>query len=120
MTTASEHYEQEATEADEREYVLDEMTPAGVRARRSTKAALAVRFDQADLDKLRARAIAEGIGVTQLVRAWVLERLNDDNPGQLPAAVAEAFITLRKEVTRMVDRGLKKITDTARARNPNS
>jgi integrase len=41
---------------------------------------LAVRFDAADLERLRQRAKAEGVGVTQLVRRWVRDRL--DEPGQ--------------------------------------
>ena len=41
------------------------------------KSSLAVRFDSRDLDRLRVRAEGEGIGITQLVRQWVLERLDE-------------------------------------------
>jgi hypothetical protein len=60
---------------------------AGARVRRRNvepKNALAVRFEVADLDRLRARAEAEGVGVTQLVRTWAVERL--DEPPEAGAA----------------------------------
>lgn len=50
--------------------------------RRDPKASLAVRFDAADIERLRQRADAEGIGVTQLVRRWVLERLDEPKPSR--------------------------------------
>jgi hypothetical protein len=95
MTPAKEHYEQQATEADEREYLPEDLTPVGVQVAAVPKAALAVRFDPADLDRLRERAIADGVGVTQLVRTWVLERLNDDGPGELPADLSQVLMDLR-------------------------
>ena len=52
-----------------------------------------MRFDHADLDRL-GRGLAEGVGVTQLVRTWVLERLNDDEPG-LPARLSEKLVEFR-------------------------
>jgi hypothetical protein len=42
---------------------------------------LAVRFDAADLERLRQRAKAEGVGVTQLVRRWVRDRLDEPEQG---------------------------------------
>jgi integrase len=42
---------------------------------------LAVRFDAADLERLRQRANAEGVGVTQLVRRWVRDRLDEPQQG---------------------------------------
>lgn len=95
---AAEAYEAEANQADEREYLLSEMTPVDVKVSPVPMSALAVRFDPADLDRLRARAEADGVGVTQLVRAWVLERLDDDD--QLPAAASEAFTVLRRVIKR--------------------
>ncbi len=60
--------------------------------------AFAVRFDPADVDRLRARAGAEGVGVTQLVRAWVLDRLEADDA--VPVEADEALSTLRRLVAR--------------------
>lgn len=94
MKTSRDKYEQQATEADRRDYLVDQMPPADVRVGPAPMSALAVRFDPADLDRLRARAEANGVGVTQLVRAWVLERLDDDD--QLPVAASEAFRVLRQ------------------------
>lgn len=48
------------------------------------KSSLAVRFDAADLERLRQRADAEGVGITQLVRRWVLDRLDEpDDAGSV-------------------------------------
>lgn len=41
------------------------------------KSTLAVRFDTQEIDRLLARAESEGIGVTQLVRRWALERVDE-------------------------------------------
>lgn len=46
-------------------------------SRGQPKSSLAVRFDARDLDRLRVRAESDGVGVTQLVRQWVLERLDE-------------------------------------------
>lgn len=40
----------------------------------------AVRFDAADRARLRERAAAEGAGVTQPVRRWVKDRLDEQAP----------------------------------------
>lgn len=40
---------------------------------------LAVRLEGADIERLRERATEEGIGVTQLVRRWITDRLDDDD-----------------------------------------
>lgn len=94
---AAEAYEREATAADEREYLPEDLAPVDVRVGPVPMSALAVRFDPADLERLRARAAAEGVGVTQLVRAWVLEILRDDDE-LLPANIAETLEVLRREV----------------------
>jgi hypothetical protein len=52
---------------------------------------LAIRFSAEVLDELRARSAAEGVGVTQLVRGWVLERLQEKQISQLPPDVADAL-----------------------------
>lgn len=57
------------------------------------KSSLAVRFDAADLERLRQRAAAEGVGVTQLVRRWVQERLDEQEPA---GAVDELMEALQK------------------------
>lgn len=95
---AAEGYEREATAADEREYLPENLAPVEVKVGPVPMSALAVRFDPADLERLRARAAAEGVGVTQLVRAWVLEILSDDDVELLPADIAETLEALRREV----------------------
>jgi hypothetical protein len=59
---------------------------------------LAIRFERSDLSTLRKRAQSEGVGVTQLVRAWVLERLAEE--GEVPLEADEALATLRRLVTQ--------------------
>jgi len=70
-------YEEEAKAFDEADFDLSAMRRADTRVAREPKSSLAVRFDVADLDRLRQRAEAEGVGITQLVRSWVLERLDE-------------------------------------------
>jgi CopG antitoxin of type II toxin-antitoxin system len=45
------------------------------RPRRRLSTTFAVRFDERTIAMLRAVAKARGLGATQLVRAWVMERL---------------------------------------------
>ena len=78
-----ELYQRDATQADEREY-LSVGTPVGVRVGPHPMSALTVRFDAEVIDVLRERAGAEGVGVTQLVRAWVMERLAAPDEEGLP------------------------------------
>ena len=59
------------------------------------KSSLAVRFDASDLERLRQRADAEGVGVTQLVRQWVIERLDEPDTS---GAVADLLDALDKSV----------------------
>lgn len=46
-----------------------------VRPARPLSATFAVRLDERSLDQIRSVARARGLGPTQLVRSWVLERL---------------------------------------------
>ncbi len=88
-------YEADADEADGLEFGNGTTVEVKTGQRMS---AFAVRFDPADVDRLRERANAEGVGVTQLVRAWVLDRLEaDDN---VPVEADEALSTLRRLVAR--------------------
>ncbi len=89
-------YEADADEADTMEF--GNGTPIDVKTSPQRMSALAVRFDPGALDRLRARADAEGIGVTQLVRAWVLDRLEADDT--VPVEADEALSTLRRLVAR--------------------
>ena len=89
-------YEADAGEADAMEFGSG--TPIDVKAGPQRMSAFAVRFDPADVNRLRARANAERVGVTQLVRAWVLDRLEADDA--VPAEADEALRTLRRLVAR--------------------
>ncbi len=91
-----ELYQRDATEADEREYLSSVGTPVGVRVGPHPMSALTVRFDAEVIDVLRERAGAEGVGVTQLVRAWVMERLAAPDEEGLPVEATEALASLRR------------------------
>lgn len=89
-------HQKEANEFDRTEHPLSEVTGARVRRRKvQPKNALAVRFEVADLDRIRERAEAEGVGITQLIRSWVLERLDEPESA---SAVEELMDSLEKSV----------------------
>lgn len=80
---------------DEGELDLESLRPADVRIGREPKSALSVRFDAADIERLRERAGAAGMGITQLVRSWVLERLDEQEPS---AAVGDLVESLERSL----------------------
>ncbi len=53
----------------------DEFKPVRARFAKNLSEVLPVRFDVETLEQLRAQAQKKGLGPTQLVRMWVLERL---------------------------------------------
>jgi hypothetical protein len=69
--------------------------------RGSPKSSLAVRFDARDLDRLRALAYDAGVGITQLVRTWVLERLEDEEQPE------DTVVQLLGELTSQVSESAK-------------
>ena len=58
---------------------------------RAPKSELAICMDADDIDRLRRRAEAEGIGLTQLARSWILERLDKPEESQTVEALIEAL-----------------------------
>lgn len=80
---------------DDDDFDLGTLRPADVRVGREPKSALSVRFDAADIERLRERAAADGVGITQLVRAWVLERLDEPEPS---AAVGDLMQALERSM----------------------
>lgn len=80
---------------DEGDFDLTTLRRADVRVGREPKSALSVRFDAADIERLRERAAATGVGVTQLVRTWVLERLDEPEPS---AAVGDLMDALERSL----------------------
>ncbi len=80
---------------EEGEFDLTALRQAEVRVAREPKSALSVRFDADDIERLRQRAGAAGIGVTQLARMWVLERLDEPEPS---AAVGDLMESLERSM----------------------
>jgi hypothetical protein len=76
---------------DEDEFDLSTLRPADVRVGREPKSALSVRFDAADIERLRERSATAGVGITQLVRTWVLERLDEPEPSAAVGDLMEAL-----------------------------
>ena len=58
------------------------------------KSTLAVRLDGADIERLRDTAQKAGIGITQLVRTWVLERLDALEAGAEDPLLKDLLVTL--------------------------
>jgi hypothetical protein len=65
----------------------------------AAKATLAVRFDPDALERLRRMADGQGVGITQLVRSWVLDRLTAEEAG--PASLIDAVNQLDAGVDRI-------------------
>ncbi len=93
-----ERYEQIAEEADRQEYLLSELSPAEVTVGPTAKSVLAIRMDGDDIERLRARAVEDGVGLTQLARSWIMERLDSADDDVLPANVTESLGALRRAV----------------------
>ncbi len=70
-------FQDDADDFDRSEHHLSEANGLRPLPKREPKSSLAVRFDSADLERLRRRAEADGVGITQLVRGWILERLDE-------------------------------------------
>lgn len=71
-------YAADAAAEDDAEHIFDleneiQMTPRAM-------STLAVRLDGADIDRLRVVAAEQGVGVTQLARRWITDRLDDKEP----------------------------------------
>ncbi len=56
----------------------DEFKTVRVRFSKNLSQGLTVQFDPKTIEQLRVRAQKKGIGPTQLVRMWVLERLDGE------------------------------------------
>jgi hypothetical protein len=91
---------------DDEQIDLSELRPVEV-SRGRPKSSLAVRFDTKDLDRLRARAESDGVGVTQLVRRWVLERLDQpEDEGEMDSLLEALDQSLK--VARALQRTRKR------------
>jgi len=104
----------------------DELVPAELeRPSRPLSATFAVRFDQETVDRLRAIARAQGVGPTQLVRRWVLERLRIERavgslasrPGQyqeLESVLRQRVLdTLMEQIPQAVEAAMQEVLDRA-------
>lgn len=102
MSARDDRYE-EATAADAEEYLLSEHEPVEVSVSSTLLTAFAFRLEPDDVRRLRERARAQGVKPTQLVRAWVLERLTTED--KVPLEADEALSTLRRLVAHRVRAG---------------
>jgi L-rhamnose isomerase len=114
MTEETERwaYQGVAEEFDGSEHLLSEATKVRRLPKREPKSSLAVRFDTADLERLRERAEADGVGITQLVRGWVLERL--DEPADSAVSDLMAALEASLKAARAIKRS-RPATSTKRA-----
>jgi len=110
MSARDDRYE-EATAADAEEYLLSEHEPVEVSVSSTLLTAFAFRLEPDDVRRLRERARAQGVKPTQLVRAWVLERLTTED--KVPLEADEALSTLRRLVAHRVRAGRGRSADEA-------
>jgi hypothetical protein len=54
-----------------------------------------IRFDRPTIDRIRAVADARGVGVTSLMRQWVIEKL-EENTAQSQGVEAEIITEIRR------------------------
>lgn len=92
MTSKVDKAARAAAEADEVEFGQGRRVK--VRTSGEPMSSLAVRLSGADIERLRTRADAESVGVTQLVRTWILARLDDDET--VPPEAEAALGTIRR------------------------
>lgn len=96
------------------------------RPERPLSATFAVRFDPKTIDLLRRVAKAQGVGATQLVRVWVLDRIRLERVAGLLTTPTTDFptdfeLTLRKKVLdsllenlpAAVERAMQEVLDRA-------
>jgi len=96
---AKTDYETDATKEANREHVFDRSRVIEVeRPAGGPKSTLAIRFDGTDIERLRGIAEATGIGITQLVRSWVLERLDAGAPDTEDRLLEDLTATLEKSL----------------------
>ncbi|MGH9122141.1 MAG: hypothetical protein ACRDYC_09390 [Acidimicrobiales bacterium] len=84
------HTKDVAEDFDRIEHLLNEASEVHRLPKREPKSSLAVRFDSAELERLCKRADADGVAITQLVRGWVLDRLDEPTD----AAMSELLVSL--------------------------
>lgn len=95
------------------------------RPRRPLSTTFAVRFDPQTVERLRALARLQGIGPTQLVRRWVLERLRIERaagalavrPGEyqeLESILRQRVLdTLMEQIPQAVEAAMQEVLDRA-------
>jgi len=104
----------------------DQLEPAELERRaRPLAATFAVRFDHRTVDEIRALARLQGIGPTQLVRQWVLERLRIERAaGPFASRVGEyqefeavlrqrILDTLMEQIPEAVEAAMQEVLDRA-------
>jgi hypothetical protein len=103
-----------------------ELEPAELeRPRRPLSATFAIRLDPETVERLRALARLQGIGPTQLVRRWVLERLRIERaagalatrPGgyrELESVLRQRVLdTLMEQIPQAVEAAMQEVLDRA-------
>jgi hypothetical protein len=67
---------------------LEPGEPVAMDTSREPMISRSVRFDRATVDRLRAAAEARGVGVTQMMRQWILDRLEAEEHGRRQDEIA--------------------------------
>lgn len=77
-----------------------------IRPAKTPMVSRSIRFERDTMKELRARADEAGIGVTQLIRSWVLERLDDERRPRSAPDHDDLTRTLRAYVDRALDQAI--------------
>ncbi len=97
-----------------REYPFSGGAPVEAQVSAGPMTSYTVRFDPDSIDALQERAAADGVGVAQMLRGWVLERLAGD--GRLAAGAVDEFgptssPDVNLDTEEIVLRGGRRLTD---------
>jgi predicted transcriptional regulator len=57
-----------------------------------------VRFDRATVERLRAVADTRGVGITQMMRQWILDRLEAEEHGRRQDEIAGELERLARQL----------------------
>lgn len=77
---------------------LEPGEPVAVDTSREPMVSRSVRFDRATVERLRAIADTRGVGITQMMRQWILDRLEAEEHGRRQDEIAGELERLARQL----------------------
>jgi hypothetical protein len=77
---------------------LEPGEPVAVDTSREPMVSRSVRFDRATVERLRAVADTRGVGITQMMRQWILDRLEAEEHGRRQDEIAGELERLARQL----------------------